>query len=110
MNITTAKPESHLSIVHSVGVLCVNGGRFAEISYGTTGQMSVNIEQADPVAGLFAAADAEFEHASQIMRRAMLMRRAAWKLSKERTSAADLARTRDETPGRPGGAGCETRT
>ena len=76
--------DSFLSQVNSVHILNVNGGRFAEFTYGITGQMSVNIDDADPVTGLFAAADAEFKHASQIMRRAMLMRRAAWKLSKER--------------------------
>ena len=72
--------------VNSVGLFNVNGGRFAEISYGLTGQMSVLLESDDAVASLFASADAEFEHARAIMRRAMRMRNAAWKLSKERSA------------------------
>lgn len=83
----TNQHTSHSAPINRVSVLCVNGGRFAEVSYGETGAMSVNIENADPVSALFSAADAEFEHASRIMRRAMLMRRAAWHLSKERSAS-----------------------
>ncbi len=70
--------------VNSVSMLCVNGGRFAEIKYGVSGEMSVMLNEADPVASLFASADAEFEAARNTMRRAMRMRNAAWKISKTR--------------------------
>lgn len=91
----TTNPTEHASVssdsltmqVHSVGILCVNGGRFAEIRYGIAGEMSVMLNEADPVASLFASADAEFEHARDAMRRAMRMRNAAWRLSKERGAA-----------------------
>ena len=76
--------DSFASAVNSVSFLCVNGGRYAEIDYGITGRMSVRLEQDDAVSSLFASADAEFEHARSAMRRAMRMRNAAWKLSKER--------------------------
>lgn len=86
------KPEIHdnsaTMSVHNVGILCVNGGRFAEISYGICGQMSVMLNESDAVASLFASADAEFDHARIAMRRAMRIRNAAWKLSVERTNAA----------------------
>ncbi len=81
--------ESVSMSVHSVGILSVNGGRFAEIRYGFTGaEMSVQINGADPVASLFASADAECAAARNCLRRAMRMRNAAWMLSKERTNAA----------------------
>ena len=82
---TLSEPSNSLVYsVNSVSFLCVNGGRYAEIDYGITGHMSIRLEQDDAVASLFASADAEFEHARSAMRRAMRMRNAAWKLSKER--------------------------
>ena len=78
-------PDSFVFAVNSVRFLNVSGGRYAEIAYGITGQMSVRLEQDDAVASLFASADAEFEHARAARRRAMRMRNAAWKLSRERT-------------------------
>jgi hypothetical protein len=74
--------------VNSVSFLNVNGNRYAEIDYGITGRMSVLLEQPDPVASLFASADAEFARARSAMRRAMRIRSAAWKLSKERAALA----------------------
>ena len=72
--------------VNHVALLNVNGNRFAEIAYGITGEMSVMLNESDAVASLFASADAEFKHAGEVMRRAMRMRNAAWKLSKERSA------------------------
>jgi hypothetical protein len=87
---TITIPSETLTMqVTSVSVLNVNGGRFAEISYGITGQMSVLLSESDPVASLFASADAEFESARATMRRAMRMQNAAWVLSKERAARFD---------------------
>jgi hypothetical protein len=77
--------------VSNVAFLNVNGGRFAEISYGITGEMSVLLEQPDAVASLFASADAELEKSRQAMKRATVMRNAAWKLSMERTNKKALS-------------------
>ncbi len=88
MTTLAMNPNSAVMTVNSVGILNVNGGRYAEIRYGITGEMSVMINGSDDVASLFASADAEFEHARDCMKRAMRMRNAAWKLSFSRTDAA----------------------
>lgn len=84
----SVNPSSAIMAVSSVGILNVNGNQFAEIAYGFSGaSMSVLIEGKDPVESLFASADAEFEAARAAMRRAMRMRNAAWKLSKDRANS-----------------------
>lgn len=87
-SVTLTESYSGLTMsVNGVGILCVPGGTYAEISYGITGRMSVRLEDPDdPVASLFASADSEMYHARQIMRRAMRMRNAAWCLAKERSA------------------------
>jgi hypothetical protein len=76
-------------MINSVTTLTIASGTFARISYDLSSEMSVNLDNpSDAVASLFAAADAEFEHARDTMRRAMVMRSAAWHLSKQRTAAA----------------------
>lgn len=86
------KADSAVMAVHSVGLLNVNGNRFAEVRYGVAGStLSVLLDQPDAVASLFASADMEFEKARDAMRRGMRMRNAAWKLSEQRTNAAKLA-------------------
>ncbi len=78
-----SNPASLTNTVNSVRTLNVNGGNFAEISYGITGEMSVLIE-GDTVQSLFASADAELVRATQSMKRATIMRNAAWKLIADR--------------------------
>lgn len=89
-SVTLTESDSGLTMsVNNVGILCVAGGTYAEISYGLTGQMSVRLDNpSDAVGSLFASADAEFKHAREVMRRAMRMRNAAWKISKERSAVA----------------------
>ena len=85
----SAPTDSELTYnVRDVHELNVNGARFVEFSYGTTGKTSVLIEQDDPVASLFASSDSEFNRAREIARRAMRTRNAAWALIKARKASA----------------------
>ena len=81
-------PETLTQQVTSVSLLNVNGGRFAEIRYGIFGEMSVKLDQEDPIAALFAASDAELDRARDAFKRSMRMKSAAWHLIRQRKVAA----------------------
>ena len=83
MKTITESPDSLIMRINDVTITNINGSRYANISYGITGQMGVLINQEDAVASLFASSDEELEHARDAMRRAMRMSNAAKRLSKK---------------------------
>lgn len=80
-------PDGLAMTVNYVATIRYPAGAYAQISYGICSEMSVLLSNPDdPVASLFAYADDEFARARQIMRRAMRVRNAAWKLSQGRSA------------------------
>ena len=74
--------------IKAVRMLCVNGGRFAEVETATGGT-SINVgASGDVAARLFDHADTETIRARECLRRARVARAAAWHVIRERAEVS----------------------